>query len=72
MCSSLDTIYCYAITPPTTNQYAFENYDATLYVPCESLEAYKAHDVWSQFSEIDCIKSNKVETDTDTVVSVGY
>ena len=40
------------------------NYEAKLYVPCESLADYKAHDVWSQFSEIDCIKSNKVETDT--------
>ena len=64
MCSSLDTIYCYAITPPAINQYSFDNYNATLYVPCGSLEAYKAHEVWSQFSNIDCITSNKVETDT--------
>ena len=63
-CYALDTIYCYAITPPTTNQYAFDNYNATLYVPCGSLEAYKAHEVWGQFSNIDCITSNKVETDT--------
>ena len=69
-CYSLDTIYCYAANPPVVESNTFvnndetNNYEAKLYVPCESLEAYKAHDVWSQFSEIDCIKSNKVETDT--------
>ena len=63
MCSSLDTIYCYAITPPTTNQYAFENYDATLYVPCGSLEAYKAHEVWGQFENVQCIEEEHPQAD---------
>ena len=69
-CNLLDTIYCYAANPPVVESNTFvnndetNNYEAKLYVPCESLEAYNAHDVWSQFSEIDCIKSNKVETDT--------
>ena len=69
-CNLLDTIYCYAANPPVVESNTFvnndetNNYEAKLYVPCESLEAYNAHDVWSQFGEIDCIKSNKVETDT--------
>ena len=69
-CYSLDTIYCHAANPPMVESNTFinndetNNYEAKLYVPCESLADYKAHDVWSQFSEIDCIKSNKVETDT--------
>ena len=54
-CSSLDTIHCYATTPPTINQYSFGNYDATLYVPCQSLEAYKSHEVWGQFNTIQCL-----------------
>jgi hypothetical protein len=68
MCSSLDTIYCYAITPPTTNQYAFENYDATLYVPCESLEAYKAHEVWGRFNTIQCLE-DPIPDPTERVLS---
>lgn len=67
-CSSLDTIYCYAITPPTTNQYAFENYDATLYVPCESLEAYKAHEVWGRFNTIQCLE-DLIPDPTERVLS---
>ena len=68
MCSSLDTIYCYAITPPTTNQYAFDNYDATLYVPCESLEAYKAHEVWGRFNTIQCLE-DLIPDPTERVLS---
>ena len=68
MCSSLDTIYCYAITPPTTNQYAFENYDATLYVPCGSLEAYKAHEVWGRFNTIQCLE-DPIPDPTERVLS---
>ena len=68
MCSSLDTIYCYAITPSTTNQYAFENYDATLYVPCESLEAYKAHEVWGRFNTIQCLE-DPIPDPTERVLS---
>ena len=68
MCSSLDTIYCYAITPPTTNQYAFDNYNATLYVPCESLEAYKAHEVWGRFNTIQCLE-DLIPDPTERVLS---
>ena len=54
----LDTIYCNATIPPSlisTN--TFPNYDAILYVPCESLEAYKADSIWGKFSNIQCIDS---------------
>lgn len=68
MCSSLNTIYCYAITPPTTNQYAFDNYNATLYVPCESLEAYKAHEVLGRFNTIQCLEDS-IPDPTERVLS---
>ena len=67
-CSSLDTIYCYSTTPPTTTEYAFENYDATLYVPCESLEAYKAHEVWGRFNTIQCLEDS-IPDPTERVLS---
>ena len=67
-CSSLDTIYCYSTTPPTTTEYAFENYDATLYVPCESLEAYKAHEVWGRFNTILCLEDS-IPDPTERVLS---
>ena len=61
MCNSLDTIYCYATIPPVVenafvNNDETNNYKATLYVLCESLEAYKAHSVWSQFANIKCLE----------------
>ena len=59
-CSSLDTIYCYSTTPPTIHKYSFDNYNATLYVPCASIAEYTAHEVWSLFSNIQCIED--VET----------
>ena len=57
-CYNLDTIYCYAITPPDLfDEEVFPNYDATLYVPCEALDAYKADSIWGKFSNIQCIDS---------------
>ena len=54
-CPELDTIYCYATLPPTTTKYAFRDFDAELYVPCESLADYKSHEVWGQFNTIQCL-----------------
>lgn len=52
-CTSLDKVTCLATTPPSVYLESFSNYDsATLFVPNESLEAYQAHEVWSQFSRI--------------------
>jgi hypothetical protein len=64
MCNSLDTIYCYATIPPVVenafvNNDETNNYKATLYVPCESLEAYTAHEVWSLFTNIQCLEDVK-------------
>jgi len=54
----LDTIYCYALTPPELfDEGVFANYDATLYIPCEALDAYKADSIWGKFSNIQCVDS---------------
>ena len=56
--SPLDTIYCYALTPPELfDEGVFANYDATLYIPCEALDAYKADSIWGKFSNIQCVDS---------------
>lgn len=64
----LDTIYCYAATPPDINDNSFYYYsNPTLYVPCDALEDYQTHSIWGRFANIDCIASEEVETQ-ETVV----
>ena len=64
-CSLLYSITCLETTPPSAldssrpKQYSFQNYDATVYVPCEALEAYKEHRVWSKFADIQCIEEEE-------------
>ena len=72
-CSLLYSITCLGTTPPNPLNIrglkSFQNYDVTLYVPCESLADYQAHEVWSLFNEIQCIASDKVITDTVVIDS---
>ncbi len=54
-CSNLNSIICKAEIPPTLERYVFDYVDksaCTLYVPAESLEAYKAAEVWKEFGTI--------------------
>jgi len=54
-CSGLRSITCKPVTPPSTsNSFADESIftQATLFVPNESLEAYRAHEEWKRFSRI--------------------
>ncbi len=63
-CENLKTVYCKAINPPTTIEdnngywYGFAmqdesgnicNIDCTIYVPAESVEAYKSASGWSEY-----------------------
>lgn len=69
-CTSLDTIYCHAMIPPIVKKSTFEDwnegtrYEATLYVPCESLADYQAHEIWGQFKNIQCISSENTSIDS--------
>lgn len=60
-CNKLTTITCKATTPPSfvrpdLSPFAPNVYsDATLFVPAESVEAYKAADCWKQFVNIKAI-----------------
>ena len=52
-CEKLTEIHCKATTPPTLEQYAFEDVvtGRKIYVPQNSIEAYKAADGWSDFAD---------------------
>ena len=54
-CIGLTSITCEATTPPSCGSGVFKNIDktaCTLYVPEESIEAYKSADQWKDFSNI--------------------
>ena len=70
-CTGLTDITVYATTPPTVTSGdapSFPNYNTTLHVPCNALEAYRNHAVWGQFAEIKCIDADEVETTNEVVV----
>ena len=54
-CTGLTSIYSNAVTPPACRDNAFHEdtkWDCPLYVPKESLEAYKSANVWKSFLSI--------------------
>ena len=61
-CENLSTIYCKSSTPPEMIEGAFDannetqlRLTSTLYVPCEAIDVYKAHDTWGTFQDIQCV-----------------
>ena len=52
-CSLLRNISVYNIDVPATGDQAFNNFNATLKVPAESIDKYKAHEMWGKFSIIE-------------------
>lgn len=51
-CSGLTTITCTATTPPTLNSNAIPNNVTAIYVPADSVDAYKAATNWSSYASI--------------------
>lgn len=49
-CSSLSSLTIHTLTPPTLGNGAFFNVPVTIYVPAQSLEAYKTASIWSQYA----------------------
>ena len=61
-CSILMSVANHATTPQTINSYAFDSVIrsiCTLYVPAESIDAYKAADGWKGFRNIQPIEERK-------------
>ena len=58
-CTSLTEVYCYAENVPSTGYDAFDGTpisSATLHVPAESVDAYKAKAPWKNFGSIVAIE----------------
>ncbi len=75
--TSVKKITCEYTVPPETSGSAFEDYmydRATLYVPEEAIEAYKAATEWKKFKTIMPIKDgvSDVTTDDAQVVATEY
>ena len=53
-CRSLTSVYCKAITPPTGGEDMFDGnaYDRKIYVPMQSVEAYKSAPYWSEYADL--------------------
>ena len=52
-CAGITKVYCHATTPPTISEATFGVYfSATLYVPVESMDAYKTANYWKEFTHI--------------------
>ncbi len=51
-CTYLSEVTSCAATPPTANTNCFQNYNAQLYVPKNSANAYRTANVWKNFTSI--------------------
>ena len=63
-CTALSSVTNYATTPQAIDEYVFDGVNissCTLHVPAESVEAYKAADVWKEFWEITTIGAEGIE-----------
>ena len=69
-CTKLYDIYCLAAEPPTGYTSSFANYNAFLYVPCESQRLYMLDVFFGEFKYIECISSDEVTTD-DILITPG-
>ena len=68
-CNGLESITVNATTPPTLGMYAFDTYDCPIYVPCESVEAYKT--AWSTYAgRIQCKGKARLTLSDGSTVSI--
>lgn len=66
-CKALKDIYCQAVNVPETHSSAFNNSpieNMTLYVPGESMNAYKTTDPWSGFGKFQTLTTGIEKTET--------
>ena len=77
-CGSLTSVYCKATTPPSLGYNAFKDYGngdyvnigCAIYVPAESVEAYRAAENWSYYAS--SIVAYDVETGEVFVSQIKY
>ena len=66
-CNRLYHIYSFPTYTPFAEESSFANYNVYLHVPCESYEMYDLDVVFGHFKYIECLGSDKVDTDADSV-----
>ena len=66
-CDKLYDVYCYTPEPPAANKNSFSQYNAFLYVPCDSKKAFMIDDVFSNFKYIECVESDANAVDNVTI-----
>ena len=69
-CSSLTDMYCYAETVPSINTHTFDSANigqATLHVPANALESYKATEPWSSFGNIVALTDEEMDVEQLTI-----
>lgn len=73
-CNALKKFTCKAVTPPTTIDNAFEDFaeTCTLYVPEESIPAYKAATGWKHFMSIQKMNGSVSGIDNDSDAPALY
>ena len=64
-CTRLYDIYCHAVYPPFVDESSFANYNAYLYIPCDSKRDYTLDPVWGKFQHIECLSNE--ETDVENI-----
>lgn len=50
-CNALTSIYCKSTTPPTLGKSFLSNNNCKIYVPTESVDAYKTADGWKDYAD---------------------
>ena len=66
-CDKLYEVYCYTPEPPTAYESSFSQYNAFLYVPCDSKKAFMLDDVFGNFKYIECVESDANAVDNVTI-----
>ena len=60
-CTRLYDIYCHAVYPPFVDESSFANYNAYLYVPCDSKRDYTLDPIWGKFQNIECLSDEPTD-----------
>lgn len=50
-CYNMTVVYCNVVTPPTLATYTFPEKTTTIYVPAQSVTAYKSASYWSDYAD---------------------
>ena len=65
-CTRLYDIYCHAVYPPFAKESSFANYNAYLYIPCDSKRDYTLDPVWGKFQHVECLETDVENVDTSS------